>query len=81
MRRSRSRSTIGAATQITPNLFASGNALPSVIVLNWGDPGVPPGRSRWSACGVVLFVMTLVINYAARIVVRRAEIRMKGAAA
>ena len=36
---------IGAATQITPNVFASGNALPAVIVLNWGDPGVPPGRS------------------------------------
>jgi phosphate transport system permease protein len=72
---------IGAATQITPNLFESGNALPAVIVLNWGDPGVPPGRSALVGLGVVLFVMTLGINYAARIIVRRAEIRMKGVAA
>jgi phosphate transport system permease protein len=71
--------TIGAATQLTPNLFASGNALPSVIALNWGDPGVPPGRSALVACGVVLFVITIIVNYAARIVVRRAELRMKGA--
>ena len=73
--------TIGAATQIVPNLFASGNALPAVIVQNFGDPGVPPGRSALIACGVVLFVITVVINYGARIVVRRAEIRMKGATA
>jgi len=73
--------TIGAATQIVPNIFASGNALPAVIVQNWGDPGVPPGRSALIACGVVLFAITIIINYAARIVVRRAEIRMKGAAA
>lgn len=73
--------TIGAATQIVPNLFASGNALPSVIVLNWGDPGVPPGRSALVGLGVVLFAITIVINYAARIIVRRAEVRMKGATA
>jgi phosphate transport system permease protein len=73
--------TIGAATQIVPNLFASGNSLAAVIVQNWGDPGVPPGRSALIACGVVLFLITVVINYGARIIVRRAEIRLKGAAA
>ena len=71
---------IGAATQVTPNLFASGNTLASVIALNFGDPGVPPGRSALIACGVLLFAITIVVNYAARSVVRRAEIRMKGAA-
>ncbi|NUT32842.1 MAG: phosphate ABC transporter permease subunit PstC [Hamadaea sp.] len=71
--------TIGAATQITPNLFASGNTLASVIALNFGDPGVPPGRSALIACGVLLFAITIVINYSARVVVRRAEIRMRGA--
>ncbi len=50
-------------------------------MLNWGDPGVPPGRSALVGLGVVLFVMTLGINYAARMIVRRAEIRMKGVAA
>lgn len=73
--------TIGAATQVTSNLFASGNTLASVIALNFGDPGVPPGRSALIACGVVLFAITIMINYGARVVVRRAEIRMRGAAA
>jgi phosphate transport system permease protein len=73
--------TIGAATQITPNLFASGNTLASVIALNFGDPGVPPGRSALIGCGVLLFAITVLINYGARIVVRRTEIRMRGAAA
>jgi len=72
---------IGAATQVTPNLFASGNALASVIALNFGDPGVPPGRSALIALGVLLFAITIIVNYGARLVVRRAEIRMKGAAA
>jgi phosphate transport system permease protein len=73
--------TIGAATQITSNLFAPGQALASVIALNFGDPGVPPGRSALIACGVLLFAITILVNYAAVIVVQRAEIRMKGAAA
>lgn len=72
--------TIGAATQITANIFASGNTLASVIALNFGDPGVPPGRSALIALGVLLFAITVLINYAAEIVVRRAEIRMRGAA-
>jgi ABC-type phosphate transport system permease subunit len=58
--------TIGAAVQITPNLFAGGHALPAVIVLNWGDPGSPLGRSALIACGVVLFIITIAINLRAR---------------
>ena len=73
--------TVGAATQITPNLFASGNTLAAVIAQNWGDPGVPPGRSALIACGVVLFAITILVNYAARIVVHRAELRLRGAVA
>jgi phosphate transport system permease protein len=73
--------TVGAATQITPNLFASGNTLASVIALNFGDPGVPPGRSALIACGVLLFAITIVVNYGARVIVRRTEIRMRGAVA
>jgi phosphate transport system permease protein len=72
---------IGASTQISVNLFASGNTLAAKIAQNWGDPGVPPGRSALVALGVILFVMTIIINYAARIIVRRAEVRMKGATA
>jgi len=72
---------IGASTQISANLFASGNSLAAKIAQNWGDPDIPPGRSALVALGVILFVMTIIVNYVARIIVRRAEIRMKGAAA
>jgi phosphate transport system permease protein len=72
--------TIGAANQIVPNLFASGEALPAIIVRNWGESsGV--FQAALIGCGVVLFALTIIINYVARIVVRRAEIRLKGAAA
>jgi phosphate transport system permease protein len=72
---------IGSATQITTNLFGAGNTLAAKVVQSWGDPGEPPGRSALVGLGVVLFVITIVVNYSARAVVRRAEIRMKGAAA
>lgn len=71
---------IGAAVQITPNTFAGGNTLAAVIVQNWGDPGVAPARAALIGCGVVLFAITIIINYGARFVVGRAELRMKGAA-
>jgi phosphate transport system permease protein len=72
--------TIGAANQITPNLFAGGEALPAIIVRNWGESG-GVFQAALIGCGVVLFAMTIIINYGARIIVRRAEIRLKGAAA
>jgi len=72
--------TIGAAVQIVPNVFASGNALPAVIVQNFGESG-GDFRAALIGCGVVLFVITVVVNYVARTVVRRAEVRMKGAGA
>jgi phosphate transport system permease protein len=72
--------TIGAANQIVPNLFASGEALPAIIVRNWGESG-GVFQAALIGCGVVLFAITILINFGARAVVRRAEIRLKGAAA
>ena len=72
--------TIGAAIQITPNVFASGEALPAVIVRQWGESG-GTHRSALIGLGVVLFAITVTVNLLARVIVRRAEIRMKGAAA
>jgi phosphate transport system permease protein len=69
---------IGAAVQISPNLFSAGDALPSIIVRNWGESsGV--FQAALVACAVVLFVITVIINYLARIVVNRAEARLRGA--
>ena len=71
---------IGAAVQITPNLYASGEAMPSIIVRQWGESsGVH--TSALVGLGVVLFAITVLVNYVARFVVRRAEQRMRGATA
>jgi phosphate transport system permease protein len=71
---------IGAAVQITPNVFASGEAMPSIIVRQWGESsGVH--TAALVGLGVVLFAITVVVNYVARFVVRRAELRMRGASA
>jgi phosphate transport system permease protein len=71
---------IGAAVQITPNIYASGEAMPSIIVRQWGESsGVH--TAALVGLGVVLFAITVIVNYVARFVVRRAELRMRGASA
>ncbi|GFJ80306.1 phosphate transport system permease protein [Phytohabitans houttuyneae] len=69
---------IGSSTQITANVFASGNALPAVIVDQIGE-STGTFTAALIGLGVVLFVMTVIINTVAQAIVRRAEIRMKGA--
>lgn len=71
---------IGGSTQITANLFASGNSMAAVIAQQWGESS-GLHTNALIGIGVVLFAITVIINYAARIIVRRAEIRMKGAVA
>ena len=70
---------IGGSTQVVANLFASGNAMPAVIVRNFGESS-GTYRSALIGLGVVLFVITVVVNLLARVIVRRAEVRFKGAA-
>jgi phosphate transport system permease protein len=70
---------IGGSTQITPNVFASGNALPAVIVDQIGE-STGTFTAALIGLGVVLFAMTVIINTTAQAIVRRAEIRMRGAA-
>lgn len=72
--------TIGAAIQITPNVLASGEAMPALIVRQWGESG-GTHRSALIGLGVVLFAITVAVNLLARLVVWRAEARMKGATA
>jgi phosphate transport system permease protein len=70
---------IGSSVQITANVFGSGYALPAVIVDQFGESsGI--FRNALVGLGVVLFVMTVLVNLVARIIVRRTEIRLKGAA-
>jgi phosphate transport system permease protein len=69
---------IGAAIQITPNLTAAGEAMPAIIVRQWGESG-GLHTSALIGIGVVLFAMTVLVNLLARVVVNRAEARMRGA--
>jgi phosphate transport system permease protein len=70
---------IGGATAITPNVFAGGNSMAAVIVQQFGESS-GTFTAALIGLGVVLFAMTVVVNLAARAVVSRAEVRMKGAA-
>jgi phosphate transport system permease protein len=68
---------IGSSPQIVANLFKSGDAMPSAIANQFGEAsGV--FRSALIGLGVVLFLMTIVVNVIARLVVNRAEIRLRG---
>ncbi|MGH8793019.1 MAG: phosphate ABC transporter permease subunit PstC [Stackebrandtia sp.] len=69
---------IGSATQVGANMLAPGNTMAAVIVQQWGEAGTLT-KSALIGIGVVLFVMTIVVNYTARTIVRRAEVRMRGA--
>jgi phosphate transport system permease protein len=71
--------TIGTSARIVGNLFKSGDAMPARIINEFGESsGVH--RSALVGLGVALFAITILVNTAARAIVARAEIRLKGAA-
>ncbi len=71
---------IGAAPVVTANLFAPGYTIPAVIINQFNE-----SSGNYTAAligmGVVLFIVTVVVNLLAQVVVRRTELRMKGASA
>jgi phosphate transport system permease protein len=71
---------IGGSTNITANLFASGNSMAAVIVQQFGE-STGTFTAALIGLGVVLFAITVAINLFAQTIVRRAEARMKGATA
>ena len=58
-------------TFITHFLEPGGNTIAANIAIEFGDAG-PVGRQALIASGLVLFVITLLVNYAARAITRRA---------
>jgi phosphate transport system permease protein len=68
---------IGANPQIVGNLFAAGEAMPSVIVRN-----LPESSGDFQAAliglGVVLFAITIGVNMLARVMVSRIDLRLRG---
>jgi len=69
---------IGSSARITADLFSSGYAMPAVIANQWSESS-GLHRDALIGIGVVLFVITIIVNMAARAIVNRAEARMKGA--
>ena len=69
---------IGASPTITSHLFASGYNMPAVIANQFGESsGV--FRSALMGIGVLLFVLTIIVNVVARGVVERSARRKRGA--
>src|SRR6185295_2673050 len=69
---------IGSSPNITANLFASGDSLPSVIAFQWGEATTEIKRSALIAMGLTLFIITIVVNLTATAVVNRATKRVQG---
>jgi phosphate transport system permease protein len=68
---------IGANPQITARLFQSGYSMPSVIANEFGEAS-GDWRAALIGLGVVLFVLTIVINLGARTLVERSIRKGRG---
>jgi phosphate transport system permease protein len=69
---------IGSSPTITSHVFAPGYSMPSVIANEFGEAsGVQ--RSALIGLGVLLFVITIIINLAARFIIVRSARRTAGA--
>lgn len=69
---------IGSSPTITANLFSSGDSLPAGIAFRWGE-AQDLDRSALILMGLTLFVLTIVVNFAATAIVNRGMRRMQGA--
>jgi phosphate transport system permease protein len=55
-------------------LQTGGNSIAALIANRWGSGG-PLGESALLACGLILFVFTLIVNFIASIIVTRSKAR------
>jgi phosphate transport system permease protein len=77
---------IGSVQQISAHLFTSGDALASVIANqfgeatnNFGTKGNVPYRAALLGLGFALFILTILVNLAARAFIARGERKLRGA--
>ena len=70
---------IGSSATITTHLFSPGYSMPSVIANEFGEATVGEFRSALIGMGVLLFVLTIIINFSARAIVDRSARRARGA--
>jgi len=70
---------IGSSPTITTHLFSTGYSMPSVIANEFGEATVGEFRAALIGMGVLLFVLTIIINLSARAIVDRSVRRSRGA--
>lgn len=70
---------IGSSAQITLFVFGPGDSMPAVIANQFGEAGAVH-RAALIGLGVVLFVVTILVNVGARGIVARFDRRLKGEA-
>ena len=68
---------IGSSPAITAHLFEPGDAMAAVVANQFGEAG-GTHRAALIGLGVVLFVMTVIVNVAARKIAGRADRRLAG---
>jgi phosphate transport system permease protein len=71
---------IGASPTISSHLFTPGYSMPSVIANQFGEATVGVFRAALIGMGVLLFLLTIIVNLSARAVVERNARRMRGTA-
>jgi len=70
---------IGSSPTITTHLFTTGYSMPAVIANQFGEATVGVFRAALIGMGVLLFVLTIIINLSARAIVGRSVRRSRGA--
>ena len=70
---------IGASPTISSHLFTPGYAMPAVIALQFGEATVGEFRAALIGMGVLLFLLTIIVNLSARAVIGRHARSMGGA--
>jgi phosphate transport system permease protein len=70
---------IGDSAEVTGHLFYSGYSIPAVIALQFGEAAGGEYRSALIGLGLLLFVVTIIVNLVARGIVERSARRMRGA--
>jgi phosphate transport system permease protein len=70
---------IGASATVTSHLFYPGYSIPAVIANQFGEATGGEFRAALIGLGLILFVITIIVNLAARAIVERSARRMRGA--
>jgi phosphate transport system permease protein len=70
---------IGDSIQVTPHLFYTGYSIAAIIALQFGEATGGEFRSALIGLGLLLFVLTILVNLVARWFVTRSVRRARGA--